>query len=363
MSLILCRNSINFDLKQIMESVNDLFYNISSLKSLQADIDSLQTLKNRGQMQVNMAALGLLRHFILDEKEVGMQLFVNLIRRFYPLDDDQIVKYEKQLYEGRHRIVKNGKFEDETNRRWYYITNIHVWKRKGANFIINNRRFQVGYKGYRTTVNSYDMYTIPDLFYEMSFIKGCDFVNEIAMYGYNIDFCKEKYPPVFLAKNKFIKWNWDLISEMWDIDHEEYDWYWQLLDNDGFIAQMGINDIEDMLLKLQDVVGVEIPMSKKKKIIEKCANKRIALHSYLPISKEFIIQHYDELDWKIIKDNPYVQWDLDLINLFLKKVETTVSEPERAEYLNGSRAMYTAIELLLNDHVLSDIEKLYDITC
>lgn len=47
--------------------------------------------------------------------------------------------------------------------------------------------------------------------------------------------------------------------------------------------------------------------------------------------------------------------------MYLRKVKKTVSEDKRNEYLLGSKAMYEAVGDYLNDKILSDIEKLYDI--
>ena len=96
-------------------------------------------------------------------------------------------------------------------------------------------------------------------------------------------------------------------------------------------------------------------------MVTRLEQKGIALYSYLPISKEFILQHQNELDWKVMQKNPRIQWDWELINLYLRKVKDTVSEDKWGGYLWGSKAMYAAVENYLNDDILSDIEKLYDI--
>ena len=97
----------------------------------------------------------------------------------------------------------------------------------------------------------------------------------------------------------------------------------------------------------------------KNEVATRLEQKGIALYSYLSISKEFILQHQNELDWKVMQKNPRIQWDWELINLYLRKVKDTVSEDKWREYLLGSKAMYTAVENYLNDDILTDIEKLY----
>ena len=97
----------------------------------------------------------------------------------------------------------------------------------------------------------------------------------------------------------------------------------------------------------------------KNEVVTRLEQKGIALYSYLPVSKDFILQHQNELDWKVMQKNPRIQWDWELINLYLRKVKETVSEDKWGEYLLGSKAMYTAVENYLNDDILTDIEKLY----
>ena len=81
----------------------------------------------------------------------------------------------------------------------------------------------------------------------------------------------------------------------------------------------------------------------------------------ITISKEFIFQHQNELDWKVIQKNPRIQWDWELINLYLRKVKETISEDKWPQCLLGSKAMYEFVGNYLNDEILSDIEKLYNI--
>ena len=78
----------------------------------------------------------------------------------------------------------------------------------------------------------------------------------------------------------------------------------------------------------------------------------IGLYAYSnSISKEFIIKHQMNLIG-YFQRNPYVQWDLELINLFLKKYVKSIPESEWDKHLDGSRAIYSAIKDLLNDSIL-----------
>ena len=153
-TILMYNNSLNFSLKQTVNNINDLIFNIQSLKQLQINIDEIQSLKEEAQLQVNMACLALLRRYILDESGVGVILFRNLIRKYYPLSDEQILKYENVIYKGVHKTVDNGKFTVES-REWYYITNYNVFKRKGKEFSVENKLYKVRYECFGTTVSTY----------------------------------------------------------------------------------------------------------------------------------------------------------------------------------------------------------------
>ena len=323
-TILMYNNSLNFSLKQTVNNINDLIFNIQSLKQLQINIDEIQSLKEEAQLQVNMACLALLRRYILDESGVGVILFRNLIRKYYPLSDEQILKYENVIYKGVHKTVDNGKFTVES-REWYYITNYNVFKRKGKEFSVENKLYKVRYECFGTTVSTY---------------QSC--------YSH-------------------------LVSEMLHLNELRsvlktmecyFDWLENLLDNNGFFSQLGTENIAKTLTQLQDVVGTEYLITQDvwNSVVEKYEKMGIGLYAYSnSISKEFIIKHQNELDWLVLQRNPYVQWDLELINLFLKKYVKSIPESEWDKHLDGSRAIYSAIKDLLNDSILRDIEKLYEL--
>lgn len=366
-NMLLCNNFLSFNLRQTMNSTSDLLYNIQSLKQFQLNIDNIQRIKDGAQLQINMACLALLRQYILNEPVVGLILFRNLIRKYYPLSDEQVVKYENRIYTGVHKIVENNSFTIDP-REWYYITNLSVLKRKGQEFTIDNRLYRVCYKRYNTTVKCYDV--IPSTL--ISEISSLDDLRELKMdsrqirlfhSNYNIDFHNIPQVCSDLAENEFIKWDWDLVSKIKG-DVKSCVWLKDLLNNNGFFAQMGIGSIVETLTKLQNLLGMEyvITQDDLNEVIERYEKMGSRLYSYSPnISKEFIIEHQDDLDWLVLQRNPYVQWDLELINIFLRKCSKLVPENEMAKSLNGSCAMYSAINDFLNDLVLDDIEKLYEL--
>ena len=361
-TILIYNNSLNFNLKKTMNNANDLLYNIQNLKQLQWDIDNIQRLKDVGQMQVNMASLAMLRNFILDEAVVGVILFRNIIRKYYPLNDRQITVYENNL---------GGSLN---SRDWYYITNIGIIKRRGSYFDIGETSYRVDYDNKR--VNS-KIFSLLNLFCDAASLEEINYFkqwpNYIAQYSCYIDFHKvadcflSKYSRE-LAQNEFIIWDWELVEYIANLENCRgnngcCDIIKFLLNNPGFFAQMGVEDIDEILMKLQNIAGTRYMITEdiKRKTIEKYKAMGATLYSYLSLSKEFIIQHQDDLNWTVLQRNPRIQWDLELVNMLLKKIKNTVCETEWNNALQGTHAIYVAIKELLNDELLSDIEKLYDI--
>ena len=96
-NILLCNNFLSFNLRQTMNSTSDLLYNIQSLKQFQLNIDNIQRIKDGAQLQINMACLALLRQYILNEPVAGLILFRNLIRKYYPLSDEQVDRKSTRL--------------------------------------------------------------------------------------------------------------------------------------------------------------------------------------------------------------------------------------------------------------------------
>ena len=122
-TILLYNNALNLNLKQAMNDTNDVLYNMQSLKQFQWNINQIQKMKDGAQMQVNMAALALWRNFVLNEGYNGFWLLHNLIRKYYPLNDEQISKYETCSA----RYISGGK-------EYYYGTNVSLIQRKGESF-------------------------------------------------------------------------------------------------------------------------------------------------------------------------------------------------------------------------------------
>ena len=365
-TILLYNNALNLSLKQAMNDANDVLYNMQSLKQFQWNIDQIQKMKNGAQMQVNMAALALWRNFVLDEGTVGIILFHNLVRKYYPLSDERIRKYENiQSIVRQPMVMSDGKRTFCYSSLLYYITNLSVYKKKGKSFGMGGWKFALSHSDYITDHSFVSNFGKGEIFSEVeSLAIFSDYPLDIvcAKNAY-IDFTDEKQiiSPKDLSRNCYTKWGWSLVQRLFG--KESIVCIKELLQNDGFFAQMGINNIRETLNHLQEIVGAssEITEEMKNEVIARLEQKGIALYSYLPMTKDFIIQHQDELDWKVIQKNPRIQWDWELINLYLRKVKETVSEDKRNEYLLGSKAMYEAVEGYLNNEILSDIEKLYGI--
>ena len=264
-TILMYNNSLNFSLKQTINNINDLIFNIQSLKQLQINIDEIQNLKDGAQLQVNMACLALLRHYILDEYGVGVILFRNLIRKYYPLSDEQILKYENVIYKEIHRTVDNGKVTIDPHE-WYYITNYNVFRRKGKEFSVENKLYKLRHKCFSTTGKTYrstysslvsEMLHLNELFSVFETRECCRDAHSFFTSNYNVDF--HSVPQICcasLAKNEFTKWDWDLVRNIKNVE-SSFCWLENLLDNNGFFAQLAIENITKTLTQLQNVVGTE----------------------------------------------------------------------------------------------------------
>lgn len=307
----------SLDLRQSMESVDDLLYNMESLKQFQLKLDRIQELKDCIQFQANMVSLTLLRKYILNEEVVGPVLFRRLIERYYPMNEKQIVKYFTV-------VQRDGTIS---------ITNRTVIKRKGKEFRINGQK-------YVSCIN----------FYETDY--DSDFHNIIGDMG-------SSAVQRFIMNNLFVTWDWELVREIHEGFRKPSVLF--LLNNRGFIAQLGIQNVDTFFKNMREIVGEMLSqdiIDETKKDIEKYGFK---FHSYLPLSEKFILQYQNELDWRVLGMNPHIQWNLELIALYLKKIKEQQCESDWKRCMEVSEAMYRGIETFLNDEVLSDIEKLYSL--
>jgi hypothetical protein len=342
-------NSFCFSMKQSMENMDDLLYNLEGLKQLQCGIDKVQELKDDLQLSVNMVSLTYLRKYILDETGVGPTLFRNLIRKYYHLNDNQIMFYENENITGDN----------------YYLTNLNVIKRRGDQFILCDK--------YSYNIHNYNANTFhSDVLCELSSLNRDYYISpRLYALNYRIDFHKDEnilhsvtscaHYRNQLMKNDFTIWDWELVHDIksGNTGYKDENGLIALLYNRGFIAQMGIDNVTGTLTKFKEIAGAsQKKIDEAQKFYE---DKRYLLYSYLSITKDFILEHQDELDWTVLQRNPRISWDLELIKMLLQKIKSNVSESEWWNNLNGSYAMYSAIENYLNDDILSDIEKLYNL--
>ena len=176
-TILLYNNALSLNLKQAMNNVNDVLYNMQSLKQFQWSIDQIQKVKDGAQMQINMAALALWRNFVLNEGLVGARLLRNLVRNYYSLNDEEIVKYE---------TFRGWYYRDS----WYYLTNLDVIKRKGISFLIEGRRYQIDNNSKR--INTRDVLELWDFFYDATSFDEIPYFrtwsNAVYKYSCYIDF-------------------------------------------------------------------------------------------------------------------------------------------------------------------------------
>ena len=325
----------------------DLAENMKALNNFQVKIDELQEMKDAAQLEYNGLALILLRKYVMEEK-FGKQLMRNLIRQYYDLNDEQIPKYETCS------IRIEGKIK-------YYITNPLVYKRKGKTFNAGrwNDYYNVEYS------NGEKSYVHEDMFRNsLEFFRSLKYnPNSVGCYlSLSIDE-KKAYMP-FLLKNLYVDWSNAEIRHEIEITSVNLS---LLLNNWGYIAWQGIDNIKQTILHIQQLNNKNCAKEDKGYItdenvqtcVEYCMHNIYGLYSYLPLQKSFVIEHQDKLDWQAMELNPRIEWTLPLVQLLLKK-HAQLPEPEQSKGLKGNQNMFDKLfKSILNDDIIRDLEKLY----
>ena len=163
-----------------------------------------------------------------------------------------------------------------------------------------------------------------------------------------------------LMSNEFTSWDWDLVEDIAKGLNIQDIGLKLLLENKGFIAQMGIDNINETFDHLQEISNhtlhsidvARIELAKKKYQDE---NLKRGLYAYLPLDYTFIAEHIDELDWNVIAKNPRVIWSQPLFRLYLRMIETGKCE------IQCSAPMYDAIEQLLDDEMVDELIRTYEL--
>lgn len=163
-----------------------------------------------------------------------------------------------------------------------------------------------------------------------------------------------------LMSNEFTSWDWDLVEDIAKGLNIQDIGLKLLLENKGFIAQMGIDNINETFDHLQEISNntlhpidvTRIELAKKKYQDE---NLKKSLYAYLPLDYTFITEHIDELDWNVIAKNPRVIWSQPLFRLYLRMIEIGKCE------IQCSAPMYDAIEQLLDDEMVDELIRTYEL--
>ena len=163
-----------------------------------------------------------------------------------------------------------------------------------------------------------------------------------------------------LMSNEFTSWDWDLVEDIAKGLNIQDIGLKLLLENKGFIAQMGIDNINETFDHLQEISNntlhpidvARIDLVKKKYQDE---NLKRSLYAYLPLDYTFITEHIDELDWNVIAKNPRVIWSQPLFRLYLRMIEIGKCE------IQCSAPMYDAIEQLFDDEIIDELIREYEL--
>ena len=319
----------------------DLEENMKALNNFQAKIDELQEMKDLAQIEHNGIALTILRKYVMREKS-GKLLMRNLIRQYYDLNDEQIKRYEK------YTRPSGG----------YYVTNAMVLYRKGSNFVNLGSRYCAS----NLKSPSVESFVYEDLLRNSFFILASyEWNPDAALYGTDGG---KRWP--FLFKNNFL--DWSNISLLHDLEEVTISLR-PLLNNWGYIAWQGIDCIEKTLRHLQVLnnksrIEKDAGYMSDKEVnnyIEMYSQNIYELISYLPLHDSFVFEYQDKLNWDVLDLNPRIEWTFPLVQILLKK-QSLKPEPEQQKGLKGNKGMFNKLfRPLLNDDIISDLEKLYNI--
>ena len=329
----------------------DLAENMKALNNFQVKIDELQDMKDAAQIEYNGLALILLRKYVMEEK-FGKQLMRNLIRQYYDLNDEQIIRYEKCVsFHKRNSHLVNG----------YFITNGSVVDRKGDSFKLEGNKYSLFYDFSKEGYHSDILRNYKGMIGRSEYSFGSN-VN----IGYDdfVKYYKDCWRGCNMLKNPFIRWDDQRILEYCVSCSINFN---SLLENKGYIAWQGIDKIEQTLLHIQQLNNKNrteedrgyITNEVIKEKVEYYMNHIYELYSYLPLQESFVLEHQNELDWEVMELNPRIDWTFPLVQLMLRK-HAQLPEPEQLKGLKGNQGMFDKLfKPLLNDDIIRDLEKLY----
>lgn len=216
----------------------DLAENMKALNNFQVKIDELQEMKDAAQLEYNGLALILLRKYVMEEK-FGKQLMRNLIRQYYDLNDEQIVKYENC------RVPKTDSYHK------YYITNPLVRERKGDSFWAKGNDYYVKFK-YRQGQQPYAYEDVHEDMYRnsLTFFWSVEYNPSANDLFFILSIDKKAIWMPYLLKNKYADWSNTEIKH--EIETIQVDLS-PLLNNWGYIAWQGIDNIKQTVLHIQQL--------------------------------------------------------------------------------------------------------------
>ena len=330
----------------------DLAENMKALNNFQVKIDELQEMKDAAQLEYNGLALILLRKYVMEEK-FGKQLMRNLIRQYYDLNDEQIVKYENC------RVPKTDSYHK------YYITNPLVHERKGDSFWAKGNDYYVKFK-YRQGQQPYAYEDVHEDMYRnsLTFFWSVEYNPSANDLFFILSIDKKAIWMPYLLKNKYADWSNTEIKH--EIETIQVDLS-PLLNNWGYIAWQGIDNIKQTVLHIQQLNNKNCTKEDRGYItdenvltcVEYCTHNIYELYSYLPLQESFVIEHQNELNWLAMELNPRIEWTFPLVQLLLRK-HAQLPEPEQSKGLKGNQGMFDKLfKPILNDDIISDLEKLY----
>ena len=380
--------------------------NVTTLAQMRYNINRVKDLLEQRErfVKTNIKNL-LLNEFPLSNK-YAKELLKLILKRFYPLNENQeCILFKKANYKSRFYnyklFVKYGKKFPTGQGTPQYIDvfsdfiSLYEFGIKSITYLYGNAdkygshfkstgRYTIQYVSLERNPKIYRQNHIIDFHNNQEIINpiSSDFENLIKLnYPYylqaeayagtisigtdanNILNREQRYSAQLrtsLMSNEFTSWDWDLVEDIAKGLNIQDIGLKLLLENKGFIAQMGIDNINETFDHLQEISNntlhpidvTRIELAKKKYQDEKL--KR-SLYAYLPLDYTFIAEHMDELDWNVIAKNPRVIWSQPLFRLYLRMIEIGKCE------IQCSAPMYDAIEQLLDDEMVDELIRTYEL--
>jgi len=203
--------------------------------------------------------------FEKEEKETALnQLRVDLLSRFYPFSNDEVIKYKSILNFDRYHLMNNDSI---------------IWDTEMLESLDDKIDWSAIWK-------------IKNIKIDLSFFKKYE--------------AKIEFSSIHLSKN--IEWTDDLLTEYGD----RFDWSKWLITKEPLSTIENLRRYADKLdwSSVSQRINIEFTEEILEEFSDKWDWKKLSANKNLPLSVEFIQKHIERIDFDVLSQNPKA---LDLI--------------------------------------------------